>query len=316
MILSVSRRTDVPNFYSEWFYNRIKEGFLYVKNPMNRHQVSRINLSPEVIDCIVFWTKNPSGMMARLGELDAYDYYFQFSLTGYGKDVEPNLPDKRRVLIPVFQELSGKLGRERVIWRYDPILLNERYTMDYHKKAFEEIAGCLNGYCDRVVISFIDIYPKIKKKLEEMQIRELTGWEMVELAGRMAEIARKNGMEIVTCAEKIDLGPVGIRHGSCIDKGLTERLIGCRLDVSRDRNQRAECGCVQSIDAGTYNTCRNGCRYCYANFSDGILRENGKRYDPDSPVLCGSVGAEDKITDREMKSLKERQLKLWEGTIN
>lgn len=313
MILSVSRRTDVPNYYSDWFYNRIKEGFLYVRNPMNGHQVSRIDLSPEVVDCIVFWTKNPFPMMARLGELKAYDYYFQFSLTGYGKDIEPNLPDKRSVLIPVFKHLSEELGRGRVVWRYDPVLLNGRYTMEYHKKAFAEIAGALNGYCEQAVISFIDIYAKIAKRMEGMHIREPNMDEMYELAAWMAEVSRKNGMEISTCAEKTDLDSIGIGHGSCIDKRLIERLTGCGLDVGRDKNQRAECGCVQSIDAGTYNTCQNGCRYCYANFSDGILRENVGRYDAASPVLCGSVGGEDKITDREVKSLKVRQLSLFDA---
>ena len=137
MILSVSRRTDIPNYYSDWFYNRIKEGFLYVRNPFNPHQISRIDLSSQVVDCIVFWTKNPANMLARLDELQAYKYYFQFTLTGYGRDIEPNLPDKRNELIATFQKLSEKIGKEKVIWRYDPILINERYTVEYHLNAFE-----------------------------------------------------------------------------------------------------------------------------------------------------------------------------------
>ena len=137
MILSVSRRTDVPNYYSDWFINRLKEGFLYVRNPMNIHQISRINLSPEVIDCIVFWTKNPANMLGKLEYLQDYAYYFQFTLTGYGRDIEPNLPDKRKELIPAFQKLSEKIGKEKVIWRYDPILLSDKYTADYHLRAFE-----------------------------------------------------------------------------------------------------------------------------------------------------------------------------------
>ena len=140
MIISASRRTDIPNYYSEWFYNRIKEGFLYVRNPMNAHQISEIKITPEIVDCIVFWTKNPLPMMSRLDELKDYPYYFQFTLTGYGKDVEANLPNKKTEMIPVFQELAEKIGKEKVIWRYDPIFFSDRYAKEYHLKAFQSIA--------------------------------------------------------------------------------------------------------------------------------------------------------------------------------
>lgn len=141
MILSVSRRTDIPNYYSEWFFNRIKEGFVYVRNPMNVHQVSRIDITPEMVDCIVFWTKNPEPMLERLDELALYNYYFQFTLTGYGTDIECNVPNKKEKIIPIFQKLSEKIGRQKVIWRYDPIIFNEKYTPEYHLKAFEQIAA-------------------------------------------------------------------------------------------------------------------------------------------------------------------------------
>ena len=140
MILSVSRRTDIPNYYSEWFFNRLKDGFLYVRNPMNFHQISEIKISPDVVDCIVFWTKNPLPMMERLDELEAYNYYFQFTLTGYGNDVERNLPNKKTSVIPIFQELSNKIGKEKVVWRYDPIFFSNRYNVQYHLKAFRSIA--------------------------------------------------------------------------------------------------------------------------------------------------------------------------------
>lgn len=305
MILSVSRRTDVPNYYSDWLYNRIRAGYLYVRNPMNAHQVSRIDLSPQVVDCIVFWTKNPADMMARLHELEGYPYYFQFSLTGYGRDIEPNLPDKRTVLIPVFQHLSSRLGKERVIWRYDPILLNGRYTAEYHVKAFEEIAGRLDGYTEKVVISFVDLYEKAKRNLRGLEVREPGQDEMVLLAEAMARIGKKHGMVVETCAEKIDLGSVGVAHGSCIDQQLIERLTGCPLKVGQDKNQRGACGCVQSIDVGSYHTCRNGCRYCYANFSDAYVGKNVRLYDSQSPLLCGYVREDDTVTERVVKSFKE-----------
>ncbi|MDE6517174.1 MAG: DUF1848 domain-containing protein, partial [Acetatifactor sp.] len=287
MILSVSRRTDIPNYYAEWFMSRIREGFCYVRNPMNPHQVSRIDLSPQVVDCIVFWTKNPADMMKYLEKLQDYTYYFQFTLTGYGRDIEPNLPDKREKLIPTFQELSRRIGREKVIWRYDPIFLNERYSADYHLKAFEEIAGKLAGYTERVVVSFVDMYAKIRRNAAAHSIRETAKDDMICLAGEMAQIAADHHLRIESCAEQIELQDLGIQHGSCIDKDLIERLLGCRLAGGKDKNQRKECGCFESVEVGTYNTCLNGCKYCYANFSDEKVKESVKLYRVDSPLLCG-----------------------------
>lgn len=305
MILSVSRRTDVPNYYSDWFINRIKEGFLYVRNPMNAHQISKIDLSPDVVDCIVFWTKNPANMIENLEYLKDYAYYFQFTLTGYGKDVEPNLPDKREELILTFKTLSGKIGKEKVIWRYDPILLNKRYTIDYHLKAFEEIAASLSDYTEKVVISFVDLYAKTQRNTKELDIKQMTKDEMIHLAARMAQIASKYNLVIESCAEKINLQSVGVQHGSCIDKKLIEKLAGCRLIGKKDRNQREECGCFESVEAGAYNTCLNGCKYCYANFNDEKVKEKVSLYNQASPLLCGTITSDDKVTDRKVRSLKD-----------
>lgn len=312
MILSVSRRTDVPNYYSDWFINRLKEGFLYVRNPMNIHQISRINLSPEVVDCIVFWTKNPANMLGKLEYLQDYAYYFQFTLTGYGRDMEPNLPEKRKELIPAFQKLSEKIGKEKVIWRYDPILLSDKYTADYHLKAFEEIAGNLAGYTEKAVISFVDLYEKTWRNTRGLGIRLATEKEMMGLAAEMVQIASKYNLEIESCAEQRDFQKVGIQQGSCIDKKLIERIVGCRLTGQKDKNQRKECRCFESVEVGAYNTCLNGCRYCYANFSDEKVKENIKLYSQDAPLLCGNIGPDDKITDRKMKSLKNIQISFFE----
>lgn len=308
MILSVSRRTDIPNYYSDWFISRIKEGFLYVRNPMNPHQISRIDLSPDVVDCIVFWTKNPANMIEKLEHLKDYAYYFQFTLTGYGKDVEPNLPNKREELIPTFKRLSEKIGREKVIWRYDPILISRRYTIDYHLKAFEEIAGNLADHTEKVVISFIDFYSKTQRNTRELDIRQMTNEEMIKLAEKMAQIASRYNLIIETCAEQINLQEVGIGHGSCIDKKLIERILGCKLIVEKDKNQRGECGCVESVEVGAYNTCLNGCKYCYANFNDNRVQDNVRLYDQNSALLCGIITSDDRITDRKVKSLKDSQI--------
>lgn len=305
MILSVSRRTDIPNYYCDWFFNRLRERFVYVRNPFNARQVSRIPLKPELVDCMVFWTKNPAPMLDRLGGLDGYEYYFQFTLTGYGRDVEPGLPDKHMELIPVFKRLSEAVGPKRVVWRYDPIFINERYTVDYHIRAFGEISGALEGLTERVVISFLDPYARIKKWMEGMKAAPPDREESERLAGQMAEMAARRGMGIYTCAELADLERFGIRHGCCIDRQLIEELTGSRLKVKKDRNQRAECGCVESVDIGAYHTCRNGCAYCYAG--------GGARsvWDDSSPLLGGAIHPDDRITDYKAVSVRDNQISLF-----
>lgn len=312
MILSVSRRTDIPNYYSEWFINRIKEGFLYVRNPMNAHQISKINLSPDVVDCIVFWTKNPTKMINQLDYLKEYIYYFQFTLTGYGKDIEPNIPNKRKELIKVFKELSQKIGKEKVIWRYDPILVNKKYTIEYHLRAFEEIANRLSDYTEKVVISFVDLYAKTQRNTMGLEIEKLIHDDMFSLVKRMVEIASKNRLIVETCAEEFNFEDIGISHGSCIDKKLIERLLRCKINGEKDKNQRGECRCLESVEVGTYNTCLNGCRYCYANFSEEKVKENVNIYDVNSPLLCGNLGSNDKITNRKVKTLKDSQMSLFD----
>lgn len=312
MILSVSRRTDIPNYYADWFINRIKEGYVYVKNPMNAHQISKIDIFPEVVDCIVFWTKNPENMIERLDELNEYKYYFQFTLTGYGKDIEPNIPDKKEYILPTFKKLSEKIGKDRAIWRYDPIIINKKYTIDYHIRAFEEIARNLYGYTKKVIISFVDLYDKTKRNMSEFNISELSGDDMCIIAKKVAAIARKYNLEIESCAEQIELKNIGIKHGHCIDQNLIEDILGCKLKVSKDKNQREECGCIESIDIGSYNTCFNGCKYCYANFSDVSVKNNRGKYNVNSPLLCGNIGENDKITERKVKSQRDTQLSLFD----
>lgn len=285
---------------------------MYVRNPFHAHQISRIPLSPELVDCIVFWTKNPENMMDRLGELSGYPYYFQFTLTGYGREIEPGIPHKREHMLSVFRTLSEKTGSDRVVWRYDPILINDVYTTEYHRRAFREIAENLRGYTGRVVVSFVDNYAKTERNLRKLRVKQMTEREMLELAGELAETAEKNGMTVESCAEGIDLQEAGVRHGCCIDKELIEKLVGCRIEGTKDKNQRKECGCLESIDVGAYHTCRNGCKYCYANFSDEKVRERVGRYDENSPILCDAVMPGDRITERKVKSLKVWQMGLFD----
>ena len=304
MILSVSRRTDIPAFYADWFFNRIKEGFVYVRNPMNIHQVSSISLSPEVVDCIVFWTKNPAPMLPRLEELNGYDYYFQYTINAYDKDAEPCVPPLEERL-RTFRTLSERLGKERVIWRYDPIIFTDRYTTSYHLEQFTRIAHELAGCTEKCVFSFVDIYPtKNQSNLRQLNRTEPEHTELEEFIQGMAETAKECGLALATCAEKVDLARFGIEHNSCIDGKLIERIIGCPLKTSLD-GQREGCQCVKCDDIGSYDTCTHFCTYCYANFRHDIVKEKSALYDADSPLLCDKLDPEtDKVTQRPVKSMK------------
>ena len=312
MIISASRRTDVPALYSDWFFNRINEGFLMVRNPMNIHQVSKINLSPEIVDGIIFWTKNPIPMIKRLNELDEYMYYFQFTITPYGKDIEPNLPEKNETIISSFKELSHIIGADRVIWRYDPILINNKYSFDYHVHAFTKISEELHDYTRKVTISFIDEgYRGVKSNLNDLLLHEFPSTTKIELGSKFAEIAHSYGLEIDTCAEEIELKKFGIEHARCIDDRLLAKLLDCQLDISKDKTQRLECGCVTSVDIGMYNTCKNECRYCYANYSVKTVDSNYAKHNPLSPLISGEISESDKISIRDVKSCRNAQMRIF-----
>lgn len=301
MILSVSRRTDIPAFYSKWFFNRVKEGFVYVRNPMNIHQISRIELAPNLIDCIVFWSKNPKPMLPYLDLLKDFMYYFQFTINPYDIRLEQSVPTKNSI-IDTFKRISDQIGPNRVIWRYDPIILTDTISLDYHVKYFEELAKRIEGKTKTCVISFLDLYKKTERNLKDTTVRELSQNEMLILAGKLAIIASSYGMRIQSCAEAIELESVGITHGHCIDNLLIEDLLGVRLVVGKDKNQRPECGCVQSIDIGEYNTCSHMCKYCYANYNKEKVQEKSRHHNPDSPLLIGDVGPEDRISNKKIFS--------------
>lgn len=299
MIISASRRTDIPAYYMDWFIHRLKEGYVLTRNPMNFHQVSRVNLSPDAVDAIVFWTKNPTPMFSHLHELEDYHYYVQFTLTPYGPEIETGLPSKNRVIIPVFQRLAGEIGRERVVWRYDPIFFSERYSMEYHCRYFRVLASKLSPHTEKCTVSFLDLYRNTERNLAPFGlIREDLGMQE-ELLGRFAEIGKEYGIYIDTCAENHDFGNLGIRRAHCIDRERLERIIGLPIPVSHDKHQRENCGCAASVDIGMYNTCLNGCRYCYANYQEGAIRKNMLAHDLKSPLLVGNVTERDVIRERK-----------------
>ena len=310
MIVSVSRRTDVPALYSDWFFHRLHEGFALVRNPMNPHQVSRVALDSEHADAFVFWSKNPAPMLPRLHELGGRPYVFQFTLTPYGTDIEGALPDKR-ALLRTFAQLADALGPERVIWRYDPILFTPRYDEAFHLRAFEAMVKRLYPHTRRVTVSFIDPYRHIQRAVRELDIQFPDAQRQLALLGPLAACARSYGLAIDTCCEAGDFSALGVTHAHCIDAQLLGAIAGLPAAASHDAHQRENCGCAASVDIGVYDTCTHSCRYCYATHN---LRA-AQRYDEHSPLLCSSLLPGDVIRDRAMPAAFDRQISLCEGGL-
>ena len=271
MIVSASRRTDIPALFSEWFYNRVGKGFVLLKNPYNPLQVGRVTLTPDKIDGFVFWTKNATPMLPRIHELDAFKYYFQFTITPYGRDVEKNIPDKKEVIIPAFKRIE----KGKAIWRYDPIFLNERYTWEYHVRAFTKIAQSLEGYATKAVTSFVDSYRTVD--LRPLKIHPLKPEQQKALAAQLAEIAKEHGITLFSCAEDL-----GLPQSSCVDG----KMFG--VEKPKDRNQRGLCQCSESVDIGAYSTCSHGCSYCYANHYGYVQPRSDVNSDLLGPPLTGN----------------------------
>ncbi len=311
MIISASRRTDIPAFYSDWFLNRIKERYVLVPNPYNSKMISRISLDPAVVDCIVFWSKNPAPMLEKLDKLKNYNYYFQFTLNPYGPDIENHLPtiSKR---IDTFKRLSDRIGKEKVIWRYDPVLTNETYTPGFHKEKFAEIAYELKEHTEKCMLGFIDHYQHIRTAVSRFNIQPLLKADIEEMAMSFKKTVDTCSIQLDTCTVKVDLTHLGIPGGLCIDNQLVERIAGYPISVRKDKNQRDICRCAESIDIGTYESCLNGCIYCYAikgNYN--TVKYNLNKHDKNSPMLVGELQEDDIVKERLVKSLRNDQFSLF-----
>ena len=311
MIISASRRTDIPAFYSDWFINRVREGYFYRVNPFNSNQVSGFSLKSEDVDAICFWTKNPAPLMQHLDELDyrRLNYYFQFTLNPYGREFEPNVPSTAE-RIATFRKLAGRIGPERVVWRYDPIILTNVTPVSWHLEQADQIANQLKDSTRRLVFSFYDFYGKGQGRLNHalkgtgIILRDITAEEqsaeLNALVRGFKEIAIVHNLRILSCSEDKDLmNAVGIEQGACIDGKLIQELFHSNPTLKKDGNQRRPCHCVESVDMGSYNTCNFRCNYCYANFNEGVIESNRKKHYPDSPSLLGRYQGEIEIKTKE-----------------
>lgn len=286
MIISASRRTDIPAFYSEWFMNQIRNEVILRKNPYNG-QILTTSLKPENVQCIVFWTRNARPMIKK-GYLDELNdlgipYYFQFTVTGYNKHLEKNTLHPFKAIDNI-NELADKIGGNKIVWRFDPIVLSQYTPVEELLRLHGKIAENIHSDIEENVISFLDDYQKTGRNLAAAGIESkdilLFPDLLHELLSGLTSTAKKNNLNLSTCAENIDLTKYNIREGKCIDGDFIARNLGLKVSKAKDQGQRKECGCIKSIDIGLYDTCAHGCEYCYATQSQTKAKDNFKKHDP------------------------------------
>lgn len=309
MIINTGMRTDIPAFYAKWLINRIKEGFVLVRNPYYPSQVTRYSLSPEVVDLIAFCTKNPGPMLPHMDVLKPFGQYWFVTITPYGKDIEPNVPDKQKVMED-FRKLSDIIGVDCIGWRYDPILVDAEHTVDWHISEFGQMAETLAGYTKTCVISFIDIYKKVERNFPEARVVDQK--DRLTIGKAFIEIAREYDITIRPCAEGNDLAAYGADCSGCMTVKTFETALHAGLDVpKRGKNQRnGDCACLLGTDIGAYDTCGHLCKYCYANTRPELVKANMKKHDPKSPFLIGGSEQGDVIHEAEQKSWMDYQMRF------
>ena len=293
MLLNVSGRTDIVAFYTKWFMNRYHEGYVDVRNPFNPKLVSRIHF--DNVDAILFCSKNPTPIVKYLKEIDK-PIIFHITLTPYKKDIEPNVPDKKE-LIEAIKKISKIVGSNNVYVRYDPVFLNDKYTVEYHKKAFAKLCSLLNGYVKHIIISFIDDYKNVIKNMNVLKIKDFMDKDYEEIGKSFSNTAIKYGITVQTCAEKRNLSEFGFIIDECLSPMKAYKLTG-KIYSKWKARKGIPCNCVETVDIGAYNTCKHLCKYCYANYDEDKIEENIKKHNPNSSLLIGELAYDDIIKER------------------
>lgn len=286
MIISASRRTDIPAYYAEWLMRRLRAGFCEVPSPRNPDQVGRVSLLPQDVEALVLWTRNAGPLLPRLAEMErmGHRFYFQYTILANPPELDPGTPPPERSAETV-RALADALGPQRVIWRYDPVVLGPRTDHAFHRGSFRRIASLLDGSVRHCVVSLLDDYRKTRNRMAGVPTWPAEGPAFEDLMRDLAATAAEHGMDIASCAEPVDLSACGIRPGRCVDPDYIERVFAVEVTRRKDPGQREACGCVVSRDIGSYDTCPSGCLYCYATSSTERAREALRRHDPDSPAL-------------------------------
>ena len=308
MIINTGGRTDTVQYYGEWLLRRFEEGYALSRNPLFPHKVSRLELSPDVVDCVVFCSKNYRPILPRLHEItDRFHSYCYYTITAYGRDVEPGVPSIEES-IQTLKELSSIVGKQRVAWRYDPVLLTKAYTVERHLETFDYMAARLTPHVDRCIFSFVEIYEKVKFNMPELVM--LTEEHIEELARGFGEIAARYGLRLQTCGTNGDFSRYGIHPSGCLTLDVLGQANGVKFRDLTHKGMRHGCHCVEARDIGAYDSCPNGCKYCYANKDPRKAAENFKLHDPGSPLLLGHVGPDDVITQSTQRSFLEKECQM------
>ncbi len=307
MILNISGRTDIVNYYPDWMFKRFAEGYVLSRNSLFPNSVRRYELSPDKIDCLIFGSKNYAPVLDRIHDItERFNTYFYYTITAYGKDIEPGIPDID-TSISTLLVLSDIVGAQRVAWRYDPVLLTECYTVERHLETFEYIAERLAGHIDRCIFSFVELYKKHETNLPELIA--ITADEMDEIAQGLGRIAKKHGLILQTCGPEENYARYGIQTSGCVTLDILGRANGLQFRDIKHKGFRKGCHCIESRDIGALNSCLSGCKYCYANKNAQIPRENYMLHDPDSPLLIGHLKPTDRLETGAQKSFLKQDIK-------
>lgn len=311
MIINTGGRTDTVQYYSKWLLNRFREGFVYSRNPFYPNKVTRYELTPDKVDCVVFCSKNYEPILENLKEItDKFNTYFHYTITAYDKDIEPNVPaiDKS---IETLLKLESITGKNRIAWRYDPVLLVGKYTIDYHLETFESMSKALSGHIDRCIFSFVEMYKKLSVNMPEL--KAISENDKIILARGLGEIAQKYNIYLQTCATSDDYERFGIHSSGCMTLDILGKANGVKFKKLKHNGMRKNCNCIETRDIGWYDTCPNGCKYCYANSTPQKALENFKLHNPSSPILLGEINETDTIQQGHQKSFldTDQNLKLF-----
>lgn len=294
MILNVSGRTDIVAFYSDWFMNRYREGYVDVRNPFNPKMVSRIKF--ENVDAILFCTKNPIPILKYIKEIDK-PILFHVTLTSYKSDIEPNVPPKGKIIESI-KELSKIIGKDNIVIRYDPVFISDKYNLDYHIKAFDKLCELVHEYVGKILISFIDDYKNVRKNEIILKFKEFTEYDYQTIGEKFSKSAKKYNLIVHTCFEDRDLTEYGFEKGECLSHELAFKLTGKVYKEEWKARKERKCHCVQMVDIGVYNSCKHFCKYCYANFDEKKVNDNFKKHNPKSSLLIGNLNDDDIIKER------------------
>ena len=300
MIINTGGRTDTVQYYTKWLLKRFEEGYVYSRNPLFPNNVTRYELTPDKVDCIQFCSKNYKPILTELPKItERFNTYFHYTITAYGKDVEPGVPSIEES-IETLKKLSAVAGKQRVAWRYDPVLLTQKYTIQVHLDTFKKMAGELAPYVDRCIFSFVEMYKKLEINMPE--IIPFSEQDKNTLAEGLGKTAAEHGLYLQTCGTNGDYTKYGIHSSGCMTLEIMGNANGIKFRDLKHKGLRQGCHCIESRDIGAYDTCMNGCKYCYANKNPQKAFDNYKYHDPDSPLLLGSLKETDVVRQGTQKS--------------